>query len=183
MDGGDSADKSPGRSQLSGTMEIHPLKQYLALGAGRGRAQAVLGMQVVDQLLHGISWVMAYHLIGNSSCFFPSSFFPLSFVFSANSISRVISPSGENQEAMRKIGTISSFISSKELEEEVSGGKDVKVDKNLRESWKSSRELGMGDKQGASRSSKHMLRRPRRASYTGSRLREELVRMSTSGQP
>lgn len=50
---------------------------------------------------------------------------------------------------MRKIGTTSSFISSKELEEEVSGGKDVKVDKNLRESWKSSREPGMGDKQGA----------------------------------
>lgn len=48
MDGGDSAEKRPGRSQLSGTMEIHPLKQYLALGAGRGRAQAVLGVQVVD---------------------------------------------------------------------------------------------------------------------------------------
>lgn len=41
---------------------------------------------------------------------------------------------------MRKLGTISSFISSKELEEEVSGRKDVKVDKNLRDSWKYSRE-------------------------------------------
>lgn len=53
---------------------------------------------------------------------------------------------------MRKLGTISSFISSKELEEEVSGGKDVKVDKNLRESWKYSRELGMGDERRANRS-------------------------------
>lgn len=106
-------------------------------------------MQVVDQLLHGISWVMAYCLIGNSSCFFP--FFFSSFVFSANSTSRVISPSGENQEAMRKLGTIGSFISSKELEEEVSGGKDVKLDKNLREPWKYSRELGMGGEQGAKR--------------------------------
>lgn len=77
MDGGDSGDTRPGRSQFSGTMEIHPLKQYLALGAGRGRAQAVLGTQVVDQLLHGISWVMAYYLIGNSSCFFPFFFLPL----------------------------------------------------------------------------------------------------------
>lgn len=93
VDGGDHGDWRPGRAQLSGTMKIHPLKQYLALGAGTGRAQAVLGMQVVDQLLHGISWVMAYYLIGNSSCFFPSFFF--SFVFSANSTSRGISPSGE----------------------------------------------------------------------------------------
>lgn len=75
--------------------------------------------------------------------FFPSFFF-FSFVFSASSTSRVISPSGENQEAMRKLGTISSFISSKELEEEVSGRKDVKVDKNLRDSWKYSREQGWG---------------------------------------
>lgn len=81
--------------------------------------------------------------------FFP--FFFSSFVFSANSTSRVISPSGENQEAMRKLGTIGSFISSKELEEEVSGGKDVKLDKNLREPWKYSRELGMGGEQGAKR--------------------------------
>lgn len=50
---------------------------------------------------------------------------------------------------MRKLGTISSFISSKELEEEVSGGKDVQVDKNLRESWKYSREPGMGGERGA----------------------------------
>jgi hypothetical protein len=80
------------------------------------------------------------------------SLFFFSFVFSANSTSRIISPSGENQEAMRKLGTISSFISSKELEEEVSGGKDVKVDKNQMESWKYSREPGMGGKQGANRS-------------------------------
>lgn len=124
-------------------MKIRPLKQYLALGAGRSRAQAVLGTQVVDQLLHGISWVMAYYLIGNSSCF-SLLFFFFSFVFSASSTSRVISPSGENQEAMRKLGTISSFISSKELEEEASGRKDVKVDKNLRDSWKYSREQGWG---------------------------------------
>lgn len=78
MDGEDSGDRRPGRVQLSNTMKIHPLKQCLALGAGRDRAQAVLGMQVVDQLLHGISWVMAYYLIGNSSCFFPS-FFSLLF--------------------------------------------------------------------------------------------------------
>lgn len=51
-------------------------------------------------------------------------------------------PVEKNQEAMRKLGTISSFISSKELEEEVSGRKDVKVDKNLRDSWKYSREQG-----------------------------------------
>lgn len=139
-DGGDSGDRKPGRAQFSGTVKIHPLKQYLALGAGRSRAQAVLGTQVVDQLLHGISWVMAYYLIGNSSCFSLLLFFFFSFVFSASSTSRVISPSGENQEAMRKLGTISSFISSKELEEEVSGRKDVKVDKNLRDSWKYSRE-------------------------------------------
>lgn len=72
--------------------------------------------------------------------FFPFIFF--SFVFFANSTSRVISPSGENQEAMRKLGTISSFISSKELEKEVCGRKDVKFDKNLRDSWKYSREQG-----------------------------------------
>lgn len=55
---------------------------------------------------------------------------------------------------MRKLGTISSFISSKELEEEVSGGKDVKVDENLRESWKYSREPRMGDKRRPNRSSR-----------------------------
>lgn len=140
VDGGDHGDWRPGRAQLSGTMKIHPLKQYLALGAGTGRAQAVLGMQVVDQLLHGISWVMAYYLIGNSSCFFPSFFSPL---FSLPTPPPEASlPVEKNQEAMRKLGTISSFISSKELEEEVSGRKDVKVDKNLRDSWKYSREQG-----------------------------------------
>lgn len=77
--------------------------------------------------------------------------FPPPFVFSASSASRVISPSGENQEAMRKLGTISSFLSSKELEKEASGRKDVKVDKNLRDSWKYSKEQGWG--QGAKRSS------------------------------
>lgn len=45
---------------------------------------------------------------------------------------------------MRKLGTISSFISSKELEEEVAGRKDVKADRNLRDSWKYSREQGWG---------------------------------------
>lgn len=85
---------------------------------------------------------------------FPFFFF-FSFVFSASSTSRVISPSGENQEAMRKLGTISSFISSKELEEEVSGRKDVKADKNLRDSWKYSREQGWGARSKKERHSRY----------------------------
>lgn len=84
---------------------------------------------------------MAYNLIGNSACFFPSF---LSFVSPANSTSRATSPSGENQEAIQKLGTISSFISPKELKEE--GRKDVKVDKNPRGSWKYSGEHGVEGK-------------------------------------
>lgn len=72
---------------------------------------------------------MAYDLIGNSSCFFPSF---LSFVSPASSTPRATSPSGQTQEARRKLGTIGSSISPKEPKEEVFGRKDVKVDKNLR---------------------------------------------------
>lgn len=73
---------------------------------------------------------MAYDLIGDSSCFFPSS---LSFVFLSNSTPKATSPSGQNQEAIRKLGTIGSSIPpTKELKEEVFGRKDIKVDKNLR---------------------------------------------------
>lgn len=72
---------------------------------------------------------MAYDLIGNSSCFFPSF---LSFVSPASSTLRATFPSRQTQEAIRKLGTISSSISPKELKEEVFGRKDVKVDKNLR---------------------------------------------------
>lgn len=72
---------------------------------------------------------MAYDLTGKSSCFFPSF---LSCVSPANSTPRATSPSGENQKAIQKLGTISSFISPKELKEEVFGRKDVRVDKNPR---------------------------------------------------
>lgn len=75
---------------------------------------------------------MAYDLIGNSACFFPSF---LSFVSPANSTPRATSPGG-NQETTRKPGTVSSAFSPKELKEEVFGRKDVKIDKNLRGSWK-----------------------------------------------
>lgn len=88
---------------------------------------------------------MAYDLIGNSSCFFPSF---LSFVSPANSAPRASSPSGENQEATRKLGTISSSFPPKELKEEVFGRKDVKADKNLRRSWKYSGEHGGGRRAG-----------------------------------
>lgn len=108
--------------------ECFVLKQCLSSRVGPARAQAVLAVQVVDRLLHGISWVMVFNLFGNSSCFFPSF---LSFVFPASSAPRIISPSGENQEAIRKLGTISSSISPKELQEEAFGRKDVNVDKNL----------------------------------------------------
>lgn len=99
-------------------MRIHHIKQCLVPRAGKARGQAVLGVQVVDQLLHGISWVLAYDLIGNSYCFFPS-FLP--FVFPANSTLRATSPSTENQEATRQLGTISSSIFPKELKEEAFG--------------------------------------------------------------
>lgn len=56
----------------------------------------------------------------------------LSFVSPASSTLTATSPSGQNQEAIRKLGTISSSISPKELKEEVFGRKDVKVDKDLR---------------------------------------------------
>lgn len=116
---------------------------------------------------------------------FPFFFFFFSFVFSASSTSRVISPSGENQEAMRKLGTISSFISSKELEEEVAGRKDVKADRNLRDSWKYSREQGWG--QGAKRNGtaggtvQQVRMRPGGASHTWHTLHEEMMRMNTRG--
>lgn len=84
---------------------------------------------------------MAYDLIGNSSCFFPSF---LSFVSPASSTPRATSPSGQTQEARRKLGTIGSSISPKEPKEEVFGRKDVKVDKNLRGSWRYSG--GHGDR-------------------------------------
>lgn len=88
---------------------------------------------------------MASDLIGNSSCFFPSF---LSFVSPANSTPRATFPSGENQKATRKLGTISSSFSPKELKEEVLGRKDVKVDKNLRSSWKYSGEHRDGSQAG-----------------------------------
>lgn len=66
---------------------------------------------------YGMSWVMAYHLIGSSSCFFPSS---SSFVSSANSVPSTSTPRSPflvepDLEALRKLGTISSSLSPKEL--------------------------------------------------------------------
>lgn len=101
---------------------------------------------------------MAYDLIGNSSCFFPSF---LSFVSPVNSTPRVTSPSGENQKATRKLRTMSSFFSPKELKEEVFGRKDAKPDKNLRGSWKYSGEHGDGRRAGPRQVS---LGRPHRGS-------------------
>lgn len=84
---------------------------------------------------------MAYDLIGNSSCCFPSF---LSFVSPANSAPRATSPSGENQEATRKLRTVSSSFPPKEPKEEVFVRKGTKVDKNLRGFWKYSGECGDG---------------------------------------
>lgn len=131
----------------SGFMKIHHIKQCRAWRAGKARVQAVLrcaGGGSID--------FMAVELVRSwlTTSLETAPVFSLlfSFVSPDNSTPRVTSPSGENQEATRKLRTISSFFSPKELQEEVLGRKDAKADKNLRGSWKYSGEHGDGRRSG-----------------------------------
>lgn len=124
-------------------MKIHHVRQCLVWRADKAREQAVLGCaggRSIDFM--AVELVRPWPTTSlETAPVFPPSF--LSSVSPANSIPRATFPSGENLEATGKLGTISSFISPKELKEEVFGRKDVKVDKNLRGSWKYSGEHGV----------------------------------------